>query len=210
MRLSVISEVADPGQTDLGDMEVVVEDGDLTYKFMDPRHEDVIYRVAFREESTPHGLTYSREILAVNPGKTIGIGLTHQKINNAGFPRHSKTGKGNFAFIYSKLMACVIDFFATRDNNPPFVTFSGYTKDMDSVYEKIMERLNKKYPSKAYFPYSGGVYVSSDTVYNIEDQGVKMGILNKISKQSGLNKAEIERIKAVKRSRDQDFQGNYF
>jgi hypothetical protein len=210
MKISTINEVANPSDTDLGDMEVVIEDGDYTYKFMDPRHEDIIYRVAFMKESTPTGLTYSREILAVNPGQTTSIGLTHQKINNAGFPRHSKTGKGNFAFIYSKLMACVIDYFDAEENNPPFVTFSGYTKDMDSVYEKIMERLNKKYPSKAYFPYSSGVYVSSDAVYKIEDQSVKMGILNKISKQSGLNKAEIERIKAVKRSRDQDFQGHYF
>jgi hypothetical protein len=210
MKISTINEVANPSDTDLGDMEVGVEDGDFLYKFIDPRHDDVIYRVAFMKESTPHGLTYSREILAVNPGKTISIGLTHQKINETGFERHSKTGKGNFAFIYSKLMACVIDYFATRGNNPPFVTFSGYTRDMDSVYEKIMERLNKKYPGKAYFPYSTGVYVSSDTVYQIEDQSVKMGILNKISKQSGLNKAEIERIKAVKRSRDQDFQGHYF
>jgi hypothetical protein len=107
-------------------------------------------------------------------------------------------------------MACVIDYFATRGHNPPFVTFSGYTKDMDSVYNKIMERLNKKYPEKAYYPYSKGIYVSSDTIYKIEDQGIKMGILNKINKQTGLNKDEIEYFRTLKRSKDQEYQDNYF
>jgi hypothetical protein len=80
-----------------------------------------------------------------------------------------------------------------------FVQFKGYSKDMDSVYLKIMDRLAKKYPDRGYYPFKYGAFILKSAVSNIEDDTVKMRLLDAIENQSKLLKSGIADYKSEKR-----------
>ena len=114
-------------------------------------------------------------------------------------------------------MTCVVDYFHNKGNDPMFVQFKGYSKDMDSVYLKIMDRLSKKYPDRGYYPFKYGAFISKSAVSNIEDDTVKMRVLDAIEDQSKKLKSGIADYKSEKRrnaarrgnERDNNFVDGY-
>ena len=101
-------------------------------------------------------------------------------------------------------MTCVVDYFHTRGNDQELVQFSGYSTDMDSVYNKIIDRLAKKYPDRVYYPYRKSMYISKSTIDNIEDDDAKMRILQAIDNQTKMLKSEISSYKNAKRQGARD------
>jgi hypothetical protein len=206
----LINEIVDPGNTDLGDIEVEEEDrhGSLntTYTFSDPRHKymqygdsyDMGYIVSFKSRLVGSDQDYQN----VGQGFEEQIPLGARVVNidlESESKGYNKTKKGNFAFVYSRLMTCVVDYFHNKGNDPMFVQFKGYSKDMDSVYLKIMDRLSKKYPDRGYYPFKYGAFISKSAVSNIEDDTVKMRLLDAIENQSKLLKSGIADYKSEKR-----------
>ena len=207
----LLNEIVDPGNTDLGDIEVEEEQDrygsyNIMYTFTDPRHQYTLY-------GDSHDMSYivsfkSRLVGSDQDYQNVGQGLEAQipvgarvvtidlESDSKGY---SKTRKGNFAFVYSRLMTCVVDYFHNKGNDPMFVQFKGYSKDMDSVYLKIMDRLSKKYPDRGYYPFKYGAYISKSAVSNIEDDTVKMRVLDAIEDQSKKLKSGIDDYKSLKR-----------
>lgn len=187
----LLNEILDPNVTDLGDIEVSVSDSGsrTTYNFSDPRH-DSDYIVEFSTKR--YNNLY--DVNGLDNAMAVDIVL---KIDD--YNRFAATGKGNFAFVYSRLMTCVVDYFHTRGNDQEFVHFSGYSTDMDSVYNKIIDRLAKKYPDRVYYPYRDGMYISKSTIENIEDDDAKMQILQSIDNQTKMLKSKIASYKSAKR-----------
>jgi hypothetical protein len=164
------------------------------YNFSDPRH-DADYIVEF------HTKRYYNhyDVNGLDNAQVVDIVL---KIDD--YNRFAATGKGNFAFVYSRLMTCVVDYFHTRGNDQELVQFSGYSTDMDSVYNKIIDRLAKKYPDRVYYPYRKSMYISKSTIDNIEDDDAKMQILQAIDNQTKMLKSEISSYKSAKRQSARD------
>lgn len=192
----LLNEILDPNVTDLGDIEVSVSDSGsrTTYNFSDPRH-DSDYIVEFNTKRYYN----HHDVNGLDNAWTVDIVL---KIDD--YNRFAATGKGNFAFVYSRLMTCVVDYFHTRGNDQEFVHFSGYSTDMDSVYNKIIDRLAKKYPDRVYYPYRDGMYISKSTIDNIDDDDAKMQILQSIDNQTKMLKSKIASYKSAKRQGTRD------
>lgn len=190
----LLNEILDPGNTDLGDIEVREMGPRTIYNFSDPRH-DSDYIVEF------HTKRYYNHynVNGLDNAQVVDIVL---KIDD--YNRFAATGKGNFAFVYSRLMTCVVDYFHTRGNDQELVQFSGYSTDMDSVYNKIIDRLAKKYPDRVYYPYRKSMYISKSTIDNIEDDDAKMQILQAIDNQTKMLKSEISSYKSAKRQGARD------
>jgi hypothetical protein len=190
----LLNEILDPGNTDLGDIEVREMGPRTIYNFSDPRH-DSDYIVEF------HTKRYYNhyDVNGLDNAQVVDIVL---KIDD--YNRFAATGKGNFAFVYSRLMTCVVDYFHTRGNDQELVQFSGYSTDMDSVYNKIIDRLAKKYPDRVYYPYRKSMYISKSTIDNIEDDDAKMQILQAIDNQTKMLKSEISSYKSAKRQGARD------
>ena len=207
----LLNEIVDPGNTDLGDIEVEEEQDrygsdNIMYTFTDPRHQytqfgdshDMSYIVSFHSRLVGSDQDYQN----VGQGleQQIPVGARVVSINlESDSKGYSKTRKGNFAFVYSRLMTCVVDYFHNKGNDPMFVHFKGYSKDMDSVYLKIMDRLSKKYPDRGYYPFKYGAFISKSAVSNIEDDTVKMRVLDAIEDQSKKLKSGIADYKSEKR-----------
>lgn len=207
----LLNEIVDPGNTDLGDIEVEEEQDrygsdNIMYTFSDPRHQYTLY-------GDSHDMSYivsfkSRLVGSDQDYQNVGQGLEEQipvgarvvtidlESDSKGY---SKTRKGNFAFVYSRLMTCVVDYFHNKGNDPMFVQFKGHSKDMDSVYLKIMDRLSKKYPDRGYYPFKYGAFISKSAVSNIEDDTVKMRVLDAIEDQSKKLQSGIADYKSEKR-----------
>ncbi len=71
---------------------------------------------------------------------------------------YAKTGFGNEFFVYSKVIACVHDFVVKT--KPIILRFSGYTSDMDRVYDRFVKMGNRMWPEYKYIPVSSEVYVT--------------------------------------------------
>ena len=196
----LLNEIVDPGNTDLGDIKVKevtrpLSRGlpDTVYSFSDPRH-DMSYEVRFKSslaQSDHIGQSFKGQIPV--GARVVTIDLAS---DSGGY---GKTGKGNFAFVYSRLMACVVDYFHNKGNDPMFVQFKGLSRDMDSVYLKLMDRLSKKYPDRRYYPFRDATFISKSAVNNIEDDTVKMQLLGAIDNQSNILKSGIADYKKEKR-----------
>ena len=190
---TLINEIIDPNNTDLADIQIK-ENGQFTdYTFHDPRH-NADYTVAF--SAGHYSPTYYAHNLIYTPPNPQKVSIQLLIDDNN---RYAKTGKGNFAYVYSRLATCLIDYLKNKRNNPEFIAFSGYTTDMDSVYNKILNRLAKKYPNIAYHPYAPSLYISQTAINDIKDDQTKMEVLTAIQNQTkGLNN-DITAYKDTKR-----------
>lgn len=208
MRLSVISEVADPRSTNMDGIEISKHDPDITYSFTDPRSPDLLYSVIFEAaEIVYQNCPHYNDIRQVTNENSYKLDLTVAK---DGSPNWSfdKTGRGNFAFVYGKLMTCVIDFLITRDVEAPFIVFSGFSKDMELIYKRLMDRLNNEYPDYTYYPYSDGLYISSRAIEKIEDEDIKDEIFEAISSHSRERDERHKMIRKEKQEKNPRSRGN--
>ena len=214
MKLSIISEVANPKLTSMDGVTVSASgSGTVKYKFVDPNVPDKEYIVEFvvhskglldynfrddpvymhLKNSNPSSESYSLILMAEDTGD-------EERYSDS----FAKTGKGNFGFVYGKLMACVIDFFVTRKYKVLLLYFTGHTRDMELVYKRIMDRLNSEYPAFAMRPYEPetiaeaphGYYVSLSAIENIEDDNIKQQAYNSI--QGIKHAAKIKKIRELK------------
>ena len=208
MKLSVISEVANPKLSNMDYVEVVEKpySGEVSYVFEDPNFPDIKYAVNF-EYFSDQAVEYLlqrdpvyRDIAWNTYGrKSYTLDLQTDESH------YEKTGKGNFGFVYGKLMACAIDFFVTRKTEVLLLQFSGRTSDMELVYKRIMDRLNAEYPSMAMHPYEPdsypglvNSYISIDAIKNIKDDNLKQQAYNSI--QGLRHSAQLKKIKKLKKS----------
>ena len=218
MKLSVISEVANPKLSNMDGVDVSAQpySDEVFYVFEDPNLRGIKYAVTFRYASDrttdyllQHDPVYRHIAWNTYGRKSYTLDLVTED------SLYEKTGKGNFGFVYGKLMACVIDFFVTRKTKVLLLQFSGYTKDMELVYKRIMDRLNAEYPSMAMHPYEpdsvpGLVdqYISIDAINNIEDENLKQQALNSI--QGKKHSDRLKKIRERKKARDPKDQGNIY
>lgn len=225
MKLSVISEVANPKLSNMDGVNVSEKGtGNILYEFIDPDFPDTLYSVSFMKShnfldyrlgSDPayiHLKMYNKDRVSYTLVlKSEDISDTNEDSNP-----YSKTGKGNFGFVYGKLMACAVDFFVTRGTKVLFMQFSGYTKDMELVYKRIMDRLNAEYPSMAMRPYEpeqlpdhlNHIYVSLSAIDNIRDVAYRKMALDNTQ---GLRQAnKLKKIKELKRARNPQDLGEIY
>ena len=217
MKLSVISEVANPKLSNMDGVDVSVKDTDTVhYEFKDPNFPDTLYTVSFMKS---HNFLDYR--LGFDPAyihlkmynkdrNSYTLVLKSEEISDTGEDSrpYDKTGKGNFGFVYGKLMACAVDFFVTRGTKVLFMQFSGYTKDMELVYKRIMDRLNAEYPSMAMRPYEpeqlpdhlNHIYVSLSAIENIRDVAYRKMALD--NTQGLRQAAKLKKIKELKRAKN--------
>ncbi len=71
---------------------------------------------------------------------------------------YDKTGHNNEFFVYSKVIACIHDFVSR--SRPVALKFSGYTSDMDRIYDRFIKMGNRIWPEHTYVPISPDVYVT--------------------------------------------------
>jgi hypothetical protein len=105
-------------------------------------------------------------------------------------------------------MTCVIDFLITRDVEAPFIVFSGFSKDMELIYKRLMDRLNNEYPDYTYYPYSDGLYISSRAIEKIEDEDIKDEIFEAISSHSRERDERHKMIRKEKQEKNPRSRGN--
>jgi hypothetical protein len=220
MKLSVISEVANPQLSNMDYVEVAAQpySDEVFYIFEDPNISDIKYAVTFRYASdrvtdylVQHDPVYRH--IAWNDDDWGRRSYTLDLETEDSL--YEKTGKGNFGFVYGKLMACVIDFFVKRKTKVLLLQFTGNTSDMELVYKRIMDRLNAEYPSMAMHPYEpdsvpGLVdqYISIAAINNIKDENLKQQALNSI--QGKKHSDRLKKIKERKKARDPKDQGNIY
>ena len=209
MKLSIISEVANPELTNMDGVEVNSHGADITYSFKDPNFPDLSYNVVFEAIEPQSYCPHYRDIRRVVDENSYGIDLRVMH-KDSPFWTFEKTGKGNFGFVYGKLMACVIDFFLTKNIEAPFVMFSGYTKDMERIYKRIMNRLNDEYPAFAYYPYNDDLYISAQAIEKLEDENVKNEIFDMIKSNSKQKDAKLELYRKMKREKTPHNRGNIY
>ena len=217
MKLSVMSEVANPKLSNMDGVDVSVGSRNFSYKFKDPNF-GVVYTVYINEASAYiNDFRFKLDpvydhVTTNDPGrKSYSLGLRTDNINP-----YEKTEKGNFGFVYGKLMACVIDFFVTRNTKVLFLQFTGMTQDMELVYKRIMDRLNAEYPSMAMHPYEPdsipetpvGYYISIDAIENIKDENLKQQAYNSIQGQKHSDR--LKKIKERKKARDPKDRGEVY
>ena len=189
----LINEIINPNNTDLADIQIK-ENGQFTdYTFHDPRHK-ADYTVEFAASKFHIGWYENPPPYAPPNAQKVSILLIIDDHN-----RFAKTGKGNFAYVYSRLATCIIDYFITKNNNPEILTFTGHTTDMDSVYNKILDRLSKTHPKLTYHPYAPGIYISQTAINDIEDDQTKKEVQTAIQNQTQGLKNDITAYKNTKR-----------
>jgi len=223
MRLSVISEVANPKLTSMDGVEVNTAGNSVTYKFKDPNVPDLVYTVDFA--ALPFSMVdyrlnmdpvYTHLKMANRDRSSYTLALKSESIDtSAEYRPFSKTGRGNFGFVYGKLMACAIDFFVTRGIKVLFMQFSGYTDDMELVYNRILRRLNSEYPESALRPYEDdrlpshfNLYVSVSAIDRIKDEDFRQQAFDKTS---GVKLDDsLKKIRAAKRVKDPQDRGSVY
>jgi hypothetical protein len=88
--------------------------------------------------------------------------------------------------------------------------FSGYTKDMELVYKRIMDRLNSEYPEFSFYPYTDDLYISAKVINKIDDEKVKAEIFHIIKNGTTDREEKLKMYKKMKRERSEFNRGNIF
>jgi hypothetical protein len=211
MKLSVISEVANPRMSSMDGVEANSNGDGMTYTFSDPKFPQYSYNVVFEAIGIHTYCPYYDQIVKAADKSSNSYKLDLQVIKDGTpFWSFDKTGAGNFGFVYGKLMSCVIDFFLTRGTEAPFVMFSGYTKDMELVYKRIMDRLNSEYPEFSFYPYTDDLYISAKVIDKIDDEKVKAEIFHIIKNGTSDREEKLKMYKKMKRERSEFNRGNIF
>jgi hypothetical protein len=211
MKLSVISEVANPKLSSMDGVEANASGSDFRYTFSDPKFPEYSYNVVFEAIGVHTYCPFYDEIVKAASKGSNSYKLDLQVIKDGSpFWSFDKTGAGNFGFVYGKLMACVIDFFLTRGVEAPFVMFSGYTKDMELVYKRIMDRLNSEHPEYSFYPYTDDLFVSAKVINKIDDEKTKAEVYNIIKTGTTERDDQLKMYKKMKRERSENNRGYFF
>lgn len=209
MKLSLISEVFQkPSMDGVETRYSMYHDSDLTasaeYMFFD---DDNKYKVNITTASYDSVIETMIGYSNIDPSMYDDI---MAKIRGAGgLPcyialdangSYAKTGFNNEFYVYGKVISCVHDFVVK--NKPIAIKFSGYTSDMDRVYDRFVKMGNKLWPEYRYIPVSGELYLSVPTYRIIRDipgfeQAYDSGITKRNDKLSNaLDSKKLERQRA--------------
>lgn len=109
----------------------------------------------------------------------IGLDFNNGNISLDGPEGYGLTDKGNWSFVYNKLIGCVID--AVNNENMAVFDFSGYIAGMDLIYLKMMNKFNKLLPenlkfiqiNKEYWVQKFIIDQASDEPISLSDQASK-------------------------------------
>lgn len=173
MKLSIISEVFQ--RPSLDDVDVKIDKywdsehiSSAIYTFSDfAGDSEVKYKVEINS-STYKSL--AERILDQVTGEVsddLMSDLTYELANAGGLPvyvtfqannSYEKTGFSNEFYVYSKVIACLHDF--VWRTKPIALKFSGYSTDMDRVYDRFIKMANKMWPEYRYIPINTDTYVS--------------------------------------------------
>jgi hypothetical protein len=227
MKLSVISEVANPKLSNMDGVDVSIGfDNEVVYDFVDPNVPEVWYKIIIEQLNNNNLDSFFKldpvfnHIRTNDPGRgsyVLNLSVYHEDTDpDDEDSLYSKTGAGNFGFVYGKLMTCVIDFFVTRKTKVLFLFYRGMTKDMELVYKRFMERLNAEYPLMAMRPYEPeslpqtpiGFYISIDAIESIKDDNLKQQAYNSIKGQK--HSERLKKIRELKKARDPQHHGEIY
>lgn len=195
----VLNEVfdRDPQKLKKLGIEPVVTDGDFDYIFRDPNlgAKSPYYRVNIANDP-PRMSPLFKAILNEYPG-SVGMGLTWGK-KRGDIDNFEKTGLKNEVFVYSVMINCLTDYVDRHGDAPAFLNFSGYTDDMNLVYDKFLKRFlsDPGLHKYAYIPYREDYYISKAVYDSI------------VAGESGLSANFVKNVKenVVKKSYDKEKQ----
>lgn len=169
MKLSLISEVFQKPSMDgvESDYDIYSDNtriASATYTFSDsPKGEDVQYEIKILTDRYSHVLDnifgfgkIESSVYDSILDKIKSIGGQPVRISLEADESYNKTGFNNEFYVYGKVIACIHDFMAK--SKPVCLIFSGYTSDMDRVYDRLMKVNNKMWPEYAYIPISPSMY----------------------------------------------------
>lgn len=195
----VLNEVfdRDPQKLKRLGIEPIIKGGDYDYIFRDPNlgENSPYYKVNIANDP-PRMSPLFRAILNEYPG-SVGMGLTWGKNPNV-IENFDKTGLKNEVFVYSVMINCLTDYVDRHGDAPAFLNFSGYTDDMNIVYDKFLKRFlsDPGLHKYAYIPYREDYYISKAVYDSI------------VAGESGLSSNFVKNVKenVVKKSYDKEKQ----
>lgn len=199
----VLNEVfdRDPQKLKSLGIEPIIKDGDFNYVFRDPKlgAKSPYYNVNIAND--PLGMSkVMKAILKKYPG-SVGTGLTWGN-NPSSIENFDKTGLKNEVFVYSVMINCLTDYVDRLGDAPAFLNFSGFTDDMNIVYDRFMKRfLDEPALHKyAYIPFRADYYISKSVYDSI------------IAGESGLAAHFVKEVRenVVKKSYQQEKQLKFF
>lgn len=172
----------------------------ISYKFKDELGQN-LYEVACHKLND--GLTYLQEVQErydINDSNLIdptaySITLTYN--DNFGL-----TKRGNFAFVYNKLLTCVKHLIDTKKVD--MLSFSGYVDAMDITYDRLLKQFRKtNNPNYTFYPVTNYRNISEAFIlkHPLESQQNLRTIIKQATetKDSGIQDIRIE--KAIERQR---------
>jgi hypothetical protein len=178
-------------------IEPVVRDGDYEYIFRDPKLGDKspYYKVSIGQDP-PRMSQLFRAILKEYPG-SVGMGLTWGDDPSV-IENFEKTGLKNEVFVYGVMINCLIDYVDRHGDAPAFLNFSGYTEDMNVVYDRFLKKFLAEpgLHKYAYIPYREDYYISKPVYDSI------------VAGESDMTYDLVQKVKenVVKKSYDKDRQ----
>jgi putative sterol carrier protein len=195
----VLNEVfdRDPQKLKSLGIEPIIKNGDYDYVFRDPKlgAKSPYYKVNITNDP-PRMSQLFRAILSEYPG-SVGMGLTWGNKPNV-IENFDKTGLKNEVFVYSVMINCLTDYVDRHGDAPAFLNFSGYSDDMNIVYDRFMKRfLDEPALHKyAYIPYREDYYISKAVYDSI------------VAGESGLSADLVKHVKenVVKKSDEKEKQ----
>lgn len=193
MKLSMINESMITELFDGVSMDGVQFDRDgglYSYYFEDESGNP--YTVVFEDVGYTHK---DFEILADldhNPFRHHPIAV-YELVLGAGESKTKPTGRGNFGFVYSKLLAITKHFIDTVE--PDGLFFEGDTPGMDAVYAKMIKRFQKSSDPSYRFRHVGmNVFFSDHFLDAVRDD---TPLDNELSKYDQEHAEHLERRKAM-------------
>ncbi len=178
MKLRVISELFD--RLSLDDVSFSMDGKNYSYEFSS---NGMDYEVVFDYEndmSSSFGDSYDDEydesdyvlisdIPYIETLSKLKVGNVYS-IELRANQSPTATGMNNPQIVYSKMLACILDFLtreAKSSRSLPILRFSGLEGDMDVIYDRLLQRMNRQYPKFSYSPYVDEVYIPNTTLLAI-------------------------------------------
>ena len=155
MKLNLILEVFNKPSMD--GIEITQQDNDTGYSFqlkvngITHNYEVLIYQLEpLQEYLEDNGVYYTPKN---KYGNVVSISLQMDD-------DHKKTNLNNQFEVYPKLISCIHHY--VKQNKPALLKFSGYTPDMELVYDRMLRMANKLWPEDSYVPVSEYAFIRKE------------------------------------------------